>query len=948
MSISRRDLLALCAGAPALLDMAQVGRAGHSLTLQPRAIVIDGKPAFLASGTIDYFRCPHELWRDLLLKAKRGGLNAIAFCVAWNFNEQEEGEVDFTGDRNLGLFLDLCGELGLYAFPRVGPFICDEWEAGGYPAWLLAKPGVELRINNPVAMPYVRRWFEKLIPVIAKRQVTRGGPAVLVQQENEYFFVGRPGVREYQDFLIGLLKEFGIEVPITDCSGSNPEIRRPESLRTLNGGGEGGVRQLQAEQPGRPAFVSELYTDFMNMWGWPISSYPSAEMVYQQTMETLAAGGMYNYFMYYGGTNFGFWASTTWKSDQSFITTRYYGRAPLAEGGAFNETYYATKAVNLLARNFEEYLTAGAPARLPVGFGGPVRGEAVATPQGHLLFVHPRFPVRLESVYHTDGQGPLIQLSEDWPTSEIASQAGTLELPSGERIELAEPSAYPSMLPFGLEIGPDCRIDFANATLLGVAGEARRRVLLFRGEAGRRGLLSVNRVRAQFVFPPGAPARLSVGGVTVLGLSREAADRTWFAEGRVLIGPAFVGSARDSLHECHLDGRCTSIQSVSAQGEITVRDVEPAPPATLQMPIRGWVARPLPEIQAHQTGWRELDQPRGVEELGAYYGYTWYRAACQSAEKRATGLLFTAAADRVHVFVNGRRMGVWGRGPGAVRDPLPVELSAGENQFVFLCDNMGQLSEGSCNDRKGILGPAYLDARTESLGAPAWSRPEAPPTNSWRYQTYRASAGKGTLFRGSYEIMPRAGDLLILALRWVPQYAWVSLDGKLVGEHSGDLSLADGNDFSTFVLEPQALERPNRLEITFWGPDDRKFDDRLRLLSCPKDRMLERWGFRPWRDPDSTGPSVEGNPTWWECEFDKSAMPGPFFLVPRGLSKGQAWLNARPVGRYWEIGPQHSLYLPAPWLQTNNRLALFDEEGNRPDGAYLIRDSRVPVEQVLA
>ncbi|MGC9998938.1 MAG: hypothetical protein ABSE21_02455 [Bryobacteraceae bacterium] len=58
---------------------------------------------------------------------------------------------------------------------------------------------------------------------------------------------------------------------------------------------------------------------------------------------------------------------------------------------------------------------------------------------------------------------------------------------------------------------------------------------------------------------------------------------------------------------------------------------------------------------------------------------------------------------------------------------------------------------------------------------------DAPPTNSWRYQTCRASAGKGVLFRGSYEIMPRAGDLLILALRWVPQFAWVSLDGKLVG-----------------------------------------------------------------------------------------------------------------------------------------------------------------------
>ena len=145
--------------------------------------MIDGQPVFLIAGTIDYFRCPHELWRDTLLRAKRCGLSTISFCVAWNFHEREEGVFDFKADSDLGLFLDICQELGLYAFPRVGPFICDEWEAGGYPAWLVAKPGIEMRIVNPVAMPYLRRWFAQLIPLIARRQVTRGGPVIMVQQE---------------------------------------------------------------------------------------------------------------------------------------------------------------------------------------------------------------------------------------------------------------------------------------------------------------------------------------------------------------------------------------------------------------------------------------------------------------------------------------------------------------------------------------------------------------------------------------------------------------------------------------------------------------------------------------------------------------------------------------------------------------------------------------------
>lgn len=179
-----------------------------------------------------------------------------------------------------------------------------------------------------------------------------------------------------------------------------------------------------------------------------------------------------------------------------------------------------------------------------------------------------------------------------------------------------------------------------------------------------------------------------------------------------------------------------------------------------------------------------------MEELGAYYGYTWYRASCNSPVRRTTGLLFTKVADRLHVFVNGKRMGVWGRGRGAVRDPLPVHLEAGENQFVFLCDNMGRLSEGAVLDLKGVSGPAFLDAEGRSLRGPVWS----VPNESWPYQTFRHFNPKGQLKRVTYEIEPRDGEGLLLSLRWLPQYAWLTLDGKPIGEHAGDLSLAGGVD----------------------------------------------------------------------------------------------------------------------------------------------------------
>jgi len=433
-------------------------------------------------------------------------------------------------------------------------------------------------------------------------------------------------------------------------------------------------------------------------------------MVYQQTMETLARGGMYNYFMFYSGTNFGFWVSTTWKSDQSFITTRYYGRAPLAEGGALNDSYFAAKAANLLACNFQEFLTASEEAPNLLVFDGPVRVEAVRTPLGCLLFVHPRFPVRDHTVYRMDGRGPVITLEEEWPMAELATQPGTSLLPSGDRVELAEQSSYPSMLPFQLNIDSGCRIDYSNTTLMGVAGAPNRRILILRGDPGRRGIVSVNGKPADFVLPSSGIARLETGGVTVLALPRALADRAWFADGRVLIGPAYVGAMQNGKHECFIDGRTVMISRISSQGEMQTKKVDSAPDLTFQMPLKDWTSRPLPQLLPLSEGWRELDHPVGVEELGAYWGYTWYRASFTSQEPRTTSLVFTEASDRIHVFVNGKRMGIWGRGQGAVRDPLPVEIIAGENQFVFLCDNMGRLSEGKCLDRKGIRGPAYLDA----------------------------------------------------------------------------------------------------------------------------------------------------------------------------------------------------------------------------------------------
>lgn len=52
------------------------------------------------------------------------------------------------------------------------------------------------------------------------------------------------------------------------------------------------------------------------------------------------------------------------------------------------------------------------------------------------------------------------------------------------------------------------------------------------------------------------------------------------------------------------------------------------------------------------------------------------------------------------------------------------------------------------------------------------------------------------------------------------------------------------------------------------------------------------------------------------------------FLNTRSLSKGMAFLNARPLGRFWDIGPEFTLYTPGPWLHRGgNAIFVFDLNG---------------------
>ncbi len=69
-------------------------------------------------------------------------------------------------------------------------------------------------------------------------------------------------------------------------------------------------------------------------------------------------------------------------------------------------------------------------------------------------------------------------------------------------------------------------------------------------------------------------------------------------------------------------------------------------------------------------------------------------------------------------------------------------------------------------------------------------------------------------------------------------------------------------------------------------------------------------------------------PMLLEGEFDAGDTPCDTFVRLDGFKKGIVFINGRPLSRYWEIGPQKTCYLPAPFMKKGaNRLQVLELEG---------------------
>ncbi|MFJ5954838.1 beta-galactosidase family protein [Paenarthrobacter sp. NPDC092416] len=321
----------------------------HALLSYHDAVLYrSGEPYRILAGAIHYFRVHPDLWQDRLRRLKAMGANTVDTYVAWNFHQpMPHVAPDFTGWRDVGRFIDLAAEEGLDVIVRPGPYICAEWDNGGFPAWLTGIPGIGLRCMDPQFTAAIEEWFDHLLPIVASRQAAAGGPVVAVQIENEYGSYGDD--HDYIRWNRRVLEERGITELLFTADGGNDyfldggSVEGTWATATLGSRGDEAMATWQRRRPDEPFFNVEFWGGWFDHWG-EHHHRRDAEEAAAEARKMLDLGGSVCIYMAHGGTNFGLGSGSN--HDGSMLqptVTSYDSDAPIAENGALTSKFHALR-----------------------------------------------------------------------------------------------------------------------------------------------------------------------------------------------------------------------------------------------------------------------------------------------------------------------------------------------------------------------------------------------------------------------------------------------------------------------------------------------------------------------------------------------------------------------------------------------------------------------------
>ncbi len=348
----------------------------HTFAVANGEFTLDGKPFRVISGEMHYPRIPRAYWRDRLRMAKAMGLNAITTYVFWNVHEPQPGKYDFDGNNDVAEFIREAQQEGLYVILRPGPYVCAEWEWGGYPSWLLKDHDIVVRSTDPQFMVPARRWLARLGKELAPLQIGNGGPIILTQVENEYGSYGSD--HAYMEQIRQALVEAGFtksQLYTADGPEQVPAGSLPDLPVGINFGGEkdGDAQRafatLKKSRPEGPFFNSEYWAGWFDHWGGK-HAHTNAEAQAANLKWMLEQGYSVSIYMFHGGTSFGWMngANSDGKGSYEPDVTSYDYDSVLDESGRPTAKYFAFRDVIAKATGVAPPLVpeVAAPMSVPV------------------------------------------------------------------------------------------------------------------------------------------------------------------------------------------------------------------------------------------------------------------------------------------------------------------------------------------------------------------------------------------------------------------------------------------------------------------------------------------------------------------------------------------------------------------------------------------------------
>ena len=942
-----------------------------------RGFLIHGKRTFIVAGEMHYSRIPRAQWRTRLLRIKRAGYNTIQTYAFWNFHEPQEGKFNFSGDRDLDAYLKLIHSLGMYAIVRMGPYVNAEWDTGGLPVWLRFKPGLIPMNDDPPFWEAVNPYFDKLIPILAANQITRGGPIIMVQMENEN---NRGG---------------GTDLPDTYYSKYRDRVARggitvPSFFSGLNHSDHpAGDDPFDTSQRTSPWYTTEFWTGWISRYGVDEDRGRKLE---RETWKIIAYGGAgYTHYMLSGGSDFDTWNNSEQAASYDF-------GAPIGQTGDLRGDYYWVKRAAMFAGSFPAVLadsvaTEGGGGLAPTN--GGVRLTSRTGRAGAIVFLD-----------NNNGVSQQTQLRS--ADGSLCPHAGPLTLAPGEILPVVRHAA----------LLPGVSLDESAARILGAATQGLVTTLVIHGTPGERAEMhfgvpasgahilqaplragasltqSAGRVTLTAAMPQEGPDvftfRVGARTVRVLAESTDLADRTWFVpvDGltEIVVGPPYVGDAFRQGGRLVLDAEDPGLGGPAPPGPRLVFGVGGAVPLTPTVPpgavpapaaaptVGPWsVGAAAPEAQPgfDDSGWLKSDNPVPMGADGNNGAYAWYRATVNAPAAGPYALNIGDAGDWVSCYVNGRHQsstGVETRYEAPVPRRLNVTLNAGANTVALLAAHYGRnklynyYGPLDTIDAKGISGTVTLSPQQapqgQTISAFRWVADDNGPNDAatmaapglattgagWHDADTATDVFHGRVgdawFRATLPAIPGPHRMLVFGS--IDDSGAVFLNGKQLADNVGI-----NMDYHV-NLDPAWKEGgPNELAVRVQNTSGAGGVLGPVTLQSGGGGGTEIHGWRmrggeappaadapTWRPLDAAG--AQSGAAWYRTEFQATPPspvgPHPILRVTFStLSRGFVYLNGHNLGRYPELSPVDGIYLQECWLMSGkNTLMIFDEDGALP------------------